>query len=260
VNLAYRSDGTEDKPALVLASSLGTTWELWDAQLPALVSHFRVLRYDLPGHGRSEVTGTPVTVEGLAGGVVELLDRLELERVSFGGVSLGGAVGMALALRHPERVDRLALACTSAFFGPPAGWYERAALVRERGTTAIADTVLARWFTERFRREHVVEAMRFRTMLEAIADEGYALCCEAIARWDVRGRLDEIRAPTLVIAGESDVATPPSDARFLTETIPGAELVVLPAAAHLANVEQPELFSRALLEHLTVPVGEEVGR
>ena len=258
MTLAYRIDGPEAKPALVLASSLGTTWELWDAQLPALAQDFRVVRFDHPGHGRSPIPDAPVTVESIADGVVELLDALELERVSFCGLSLGGMVGMALALRAPERLDRLVLCCTAAYLGPPEGWHDRAGIVRAHGTSAIAEAVLGRWFTERFRDESPATAARFREMLEAIPAEGYAACCEAIAGWDARASVNAIRTPTLVISGEDDVATPPEDGAFLAASIPGAELMVLPGCAHLANVEQPVLFSRTLLGQLRVTAGTEV--
>ena len=257
MKVAYRIDGHEAMPSLVLASSLGTTWELWDAQLPSLVEDFRVVRYDHPGHGRSPIPDASLTVESLADGVVELIDALDLERVSFCGLSLGGMVGMALALRAPERVDRLVLCCTAAHLGPVEGWYERAEVVRARGTSAIAGAVLGRWFTQRFRDESPVTIARFREMLEGTPPEGYAACCEAIARWDARSDVSAIRAPTLVISGDDDVATPPQDGAFLAGSIPGAELTVLPQCAHLANVEQPALFTRALLGHLRVPAGTE---
>jgi 3-oxoadipate enol-lactonase len=257
VKLAHRIDGQEAAPALVLASSLGTTWELWDAQLPALTQDFRVVRFDHPGHGRSPIPDAPVTVESLADGVVELLDTLELERVSFCGLSLGGMIGMALALRAPERLDRLGLCCTAAYLGPPEGWYDRARIVRARGTSAIAEAVVGRWFTERFRDENAATAARFREMLEAIPAAGYAACCEAIASWDARSDVSAIRAPTLVLSGADDVATPVDDGAFLAESIPGAELTVLPESAHLANVEQPTLFARTLLHHLRAPAGTE---
>ena len=257
MKVAYRIDGHEAMPSLVLASSLGTTWELWDAQLPSLAEGFRVVRYDHPGHGRSPIPDASLTVESLADGVVELIDALDLERVSFCGLSLGGMVGMALALRAPERVDRLVLCCTAAHLGPVDGWYERAEVVRARGTSAIADAVLGRWFTERFRDESPVTIARFREMLEGTPAEGYAACCEAIARWDARSDVSAIRAPTLVISGDDDVATPPQDGAFLAGSISGAELTVIPHCAHLANVEQPALFTRALLEHLRVPAGTE---
>jgi 3-oxoadipate enol-lactonase len=164
---------------------------------------------------------------------------------------------MALALDAPERVDRLVLCCTAAYLGPAEGWHERAELVRAGRTAAVAERVLGRWFTDRFHPEHPDAVTRFREMLEATPAEGYAACCEAIARWDVRADLGAIRAPTLVIAGAEDVATPPEEASFLAESIPGAALAVLPGAAHLANVEQPEPFNRALLGHLSVPKSSE---
>ena len=257
MNLAYRSDGPEAKPALVLSNSIGTTTELWNTQVPVLERRFRVVRYDHPGHGRSPVPDETVTVESLARQVVAVLDRLELERASFCGLSLGGLVGMALALEAPERVDRLALCCTAAYLGPPERWLERARIVRSAGTGAIAGHVAGRWFSDRFRETAPDTVASFVEMLESTQPEGYAACCEAIAGWDARAALGAIRAPTLVIAGADDVATPPADATFIAESIPGAELVVLPAAAHLANVEQPELFTEALLGHLTAATGSE---
>ena len=251
MNLAYRIDGVETGSTLVLSSSLGTTSALWDEQVAALGAEYRILRCDHPGHGGSPAPRSPVTVESLATGVVDLLDRLELARVSFCGLSLGGMVGMALARDAPERVDRLVLCCTAAYLGPPDGWHDRARIVRDGGTAAIAEKVLERWFTERYRREQPTRVATFRGMLEAVSRDGYAACCEAIAGWDARVGLDAIRARTLVIAGAEDVATPPGDGAFLAKSIPGAELIVLPEAAHLANVGQPELFERALLTFLS---------
>jgi 3-oxoadipate enol-lactonase len=257
VKLAYLIDGPGAKPTLVLASSLGTTWELWDPQLPVLAHDFQVVRFDHPGHGRSPSPDPAVTVESIADDVLDLLDALQLERVSFCGLSLGGMVGMALALRAPERLDRLVLCCTAAYLGPPEGWHERSRIVRTKGTFAIADAVLERWFTERYRDECSETVARFREMLEGISAEGYAACCEAIADWDARAEVSAIRTPTLVLSGEDDVATPPEDGAFLAASIPDAELTVLPECAHLANVEQPALFTRALLAHLRVPAGTE---
>jgi 3-oxoadipate enol-lactonase len=257
MRLAHSVDGADSGPALVLSSSLGTTRGLWDAQLPALVPHFRVVRYDHPGHGESPAAETPITVEDLALGVVELLDFLEIERASFCGVSLGGAVGMALALHAPDRIDRLVLACTSMRFGEPAFWHDRVAAVRAGGTAAIADAVLGRWFTDSFTRDDADVVARFRAMLESTPSAGYTACCEALADWDARDSVRRIDTPTLVIAGADDVATPPSDAEYLAGAIPDARLAILEDAAHLANVEQPEAFDRALLEHLAATVGAE---
>jgi 3-oxoadipate enol-lactonase len=254
MSLAHRLDGPGGAPVVVLSSSLGTTQELWSRQLPELVERFRVLTYDHPGHGASALPEQPCTVEALADGLLELLDALGLERVSLCGVSLGGMVGMALALEAPERVDRLVLSCTSAYLGPPEGWAERARIVRAEGVESIADTVVGRWFTPELAREEPETVARFRAILAATPPEGYARCCEAVGAWDARGRISAIAAPVLVVAGKDDAATPVESAELIASRIPGARLHVLERAAHLANVERAEAFTSAVLEHL----GQEV--
>jgi 3-oxoadipate enol-lactonase len=250
MTLAYRLEGEEAAPVLVLCGSLGTTWEVWDAQLPALTG-FRSLRLDHPGHGRAPAPEGQVSVEALADDVVRILDELEVERVSFCGLSLGGLVGMRLALAAPDRLDRLVLACTSASFGPPEPWRKRAALVRWQGTAAVAATVLERWFTEGFRRDQPATVARYRAMLESIGSAGYAACCEAVGAWDARELLHGIAAPTLVVCGADDPASGPDQGTYLAERIPDARLVVVDDAAHLASVEQPERFARLLVEHVS---------
>jgi len=257
MRLAHRLDGTEGRPVLVFGNSLGTTWELWDGQVAALADAWRIVRFDHPGHGRSPLPDGALTVESIANDVLGLVDELGLERLTFCGLSLGGAVGMAAARLAPDRIERLVLCCTSARFGEPEGWHDRARLVRAGGTAVVAERVLERWFTDEKRRTDTATAARFRTMLEAVPPEGYAACCEALALWDARGDLGAISARTLVVAGEQDVATPPADGAFLAESIPGAILTVLPGAAHLANIEQPELFERVLVEFLSTPTSTE---
>jgi len=252
--LAYSVRGPGDAPALVLSNSLGTTQELWSRQLPELTERFRVLTYDHPGHGASGLPEPPCTVEAFAHGLLELLDELGLERVSLCGVSLGGMVGMALALVAPERVERLVLACTSAYLGPPEVWAERATMVRTEGMAAIADTVVGRWFTPEFSREDPETVARFRALLATTPPERYARCCEAVGSWDARDRLSAIAVPTLVVAGKDDPATPVEHAELIASRIPGARIHVLERAAHLANVERAEAFTSAVLEHL----GQEV--
>ena len=253
-SLDHRLRGPEDAPVLVLSNSLGTTQELWERQLPALAQRFRVLTYDHPGHGSSDLPARPCTVESLTRTLVTLLDELGFERVSLCGISLGGMVGMALALEAPERVERLVLACTSAYLGPREAWDERARVVRAKGTEAIADAVVGRWFTPELVHGEPETVARFRAMLAATPPEGYARCCEAIATWDGRERISAIAAPVLLIAGADDPATPAEHAELIATQIPGARLVVLERAAHLANVERAQAFTRATLEHL----GQEV--
>jgi 3-oxoadipate enol-lactonase len=254
MSLDHRLHGPDGAPALVLSNSLGTTQDLWSRQLPELAERFRVLTYDHPGHGASELPEPPWTVEAIADSLLGLLDELGLDRVSICGVSLGGMVGMALAVEAPERVDRLVLACTSAYLGPPQPWEERVRVVRAEGLDAIADTIVGRWFTKELTHEEPETVARFRAMLAATPPEGYARCCEAIGVWDARERLGAITAPVLVVAGAEDPATPVEHAELIASRIPGARLHVLERAAHLANVERAEAFTAVVLEHL----GQEV--
>jgi 3-oxoadipate enol-lactonase len=242
----YRLDGPEDAPLVVLGPSLGTSADLWLPQLPALTRAWRVLRFDLPGHGGAPVPDGPFTVDDLAGGVAALLDGLGAERAAYAGVSLGGAIGTALALRAPDRVASLVLCCTSPRFGDPGAWRERAALVRREGVGPVADSAAGRWFTPAFTR-----AETYTAMLRATDPEGYAACCDALAGFDATARLGAISAPTLVIAGAQDGPTPPrGHADRLAEGIPGARLTVVEGAGHLANVERPVAVTREITAHL----------
>jgi 3-oxoadipate enol-lactonase len=249
VEVYHVLEGADDAPVLVLSNSLGTTLGMWDEQAPSLGKHFRLLRYDHRGHGGSPLPPGPYKIEDLGRDVLRLLDRLEVERFSFCGLSIGGMVGMWLAGEEPERVERLVLCCMSARF-PPDTFDSRARTVRAEGVGAIADAVVERWFTPTFRqgRPDVVEWAR-RMLLDTSAG-GYAGCCEAVRDADLSSRLGTISAPTLVIAGADDPAAPPEGAELIRDSIPDARLAVIPDAAHLANVEQPETITRAILAHL----------
>jgi 3-oxoadipate enol-lactonase len=225
---------------VVLCGSIGSTSAMWEPQLPALRGR-RVLKVDHPGHGGAPVTSVQA-VDDLA---ARVLEQAGTDTFSFVGLSLGGAVGMRLALDAPDRVEKLVLACTSPRFGEPEVWHERAATVREHGLETIADAVLSRWFTPAFG-----DVDRWREMFLSVDPEGYARCCDALARWDVRDELGEIAAPTLVISAAEDPATPPPVGEALASGIPGARFEVLANAAHLANVERPDQFNRLLEEHL----------
>jgi 3-oxoadipate enol-lactonase len=243
VNLHYELTGPDEAPVIVLSNSIGTDLALWDSQVPGLAERFRVLRYDQHGHGRSPAAPGPYDLQRLGTDVLDLLDRIGVERAHFAGVSLGGMIGMWLAERAPERIDRLALVCTSAQLDPDA-WHERAALVRAQGVQPLVDVTLDRWFTPAY-----PDRARFGRMFRACDPAGYAACCEAIATMDVQDGLAGITAPTLVIAGRDDPATPPAHAERIAGAIPGARLEVLPDAAHLANAEQPEAVNRLFQEH-----------
>jgi 3-oxoadipate enol-lactonase len=248
--LHHRVDGPDDAPVLVLAPSLGTTLELWEAQLPALAARRRVVRVDLPGHGSSPIPAGPTPVQDMAAGVLAILDDLEIERASLCGVSLGGAMAMWLAASAPDRVDRLVLCCTAARFPYPELYRERATMVRSRGLDAVADGVLSRWFTPAFHERAPKTVARYRAMLTATPPEGYALCCEAVSDFDARDRLGSIEAPTLVLAGALDPALPPEHAHALGQGIPGASLTLVAQAAHIPNVEQPDRVTAAIIDHL----------
>jgi 3-oxoadipate enol-lactonase len=243
MTLHHRLDGDGER-TVVLAGSLGSTLEMWDAQVPTFTERFRVLRYDHPGHSGSDLLYVG-SVEGLAQDVVSLLDELGLDLVSFCGLSLGGAVGMRLALDAPERLDRLVLCSTSMRFATPEFWEERARVVREAGVEAIADAVLERWFTPEFE-----DVRRYREMLVSTPAEGYARCCDALREWDVRGKLGDVGMPTLVVAGSDDPSTPLADLEAIADEVPGSQLVVLERARHLANVEQADEFNAAVLAFL----------
>jgi 3-oxoadipate enol-lactonase len=234
----------------VLPASLGTTRELWDAQARALEPQFRVLRYEHRGHGASPVPPGPYAMAELGADAVELLDELGIERAVWCGLSLGGMVGMWLAVHAPERLSALVLACTSAHVAASEAYRERAALVRSQGIEPVADAVVARWFTPATFHDRPELPERFRAIVVAQPVEGYAGCCEALAGWDFRDRLSSISVPALVVAGAEDQATPAPDTELLAECIPGASRVVLAGAAHLANLEQPEAFLEAVLPHL----------
>jgi 3-oxoadipate enol-lactonase len=252
LELSHRLEGPVGAPVLVLSNSLGTDQGMWDEQLPSLAEHFRMLRYDQRGHGRSPAPPGPYTIAELGGDALGLLDRLGLERVSFCGVSIGGMTGMWLAINAPERVERLAVCCTSAHLPPRQNWTDRAATVRAQGMEAVEEAQLERWFTPTLAELYpeVVERTR-RTLLET-PPEGYASCCEAIGSCDLRAELGSIRAPMLVLAARDDPATPPEHGRLIADAVGGAQFVMLERARHLAAVERPEEFARAVLGHLTV--------
>ena len=243
-------EGPADAPVVLLAGSLGSTLEMWDAQVPALTEHFRVVRYDTRGHGRSPVPPGPYRIDDLVDDAVALLDRLGVAQAAFVGLSLGGMTGLRLAAREPHRVSALAVLCTSALLGPASGWHERAATVRREGTSAVAGAVVSRWLTDGLRAADPALVQRLEAMVASTPAEGYAACCEAIAAMDLRADLPRIAAPTLALAGADDPATPPPHLRDIASGVPDGQLVVLPSAAHLANVEQAAAVAAALVLHL----------
>ncbi|MFG2944784.1 bifunctional 3-oxoadipate enol-lactonase/4-carboxymuconolactone decarboxylase PcaDC [Streptomyces adustus] len=256
--LNHLAEGPASAPPLLLGPSLGTSYALWDKVAPELSAAHRVVRFDLPGHGGSapDLIGPGATVGDLAALVLALADSLGIERFGYAGVSLGGAVGLHLALHHPDRVSSLAVICSSAHFNGARPWQERAALVRREGLAGLAESADARWFTPGFSVPRLVRDHRE-------ADPGaYAACCDALAAFDLRDRLGEISVRTLLIAGRQDPATPPAHLREIADAVPHATLVELPGASHLAPAQCPEAVLTALRAHLgaTARRGMEVRR
>lgn len=242
--LAWRSDGAADAPVIILSNSLGTDIAMWEPQLASLSRHFRVIRYDGRGHGRSDAPPGAYSMDRLGRDVVELADALAIDRFSFCGLSMGGMVGQWLGWRETQRIERLVIANSSAFMGPPSAWDGRIKAVRAEGMSAVAAAVVERWFTAGYRQNPSAVA-NVLEMLLATPPGGYAGCCAAIRDMDMRPILPLIHVPVLVIGGSDDPATPPAHSQLLARGISGARLEMLDAA-HLSNQERPDAFNRVL--------------
>lgn len=272
VALHAEPTGPPHGPPLLLGGSLGTTLAMWEPLLAQLgdrasdaarasdgarasdaVAAIRAIPFDHRGHGRSprgDDDGPP-SIAAMGADVLALLDRLGIARAHYCGLSIGGMVGMWLAANAPERIDRLTLICTSAHLPPADAWRTRGATVRSAGSTApIADAVLSRWLTPGYARAHPESASMLREMLLAAPADGYADACEAIAGMDLRSGLPRIQAPTLMIAGKQDEATPPAHGEAIAAAIPQARFELLSPAAHIGAVEQAPQVARLLLDHL----------
>ena len=250
VDLAHTLNGPPGAPVLVLSNSLGTSWDMWAAQVPALSTSFQVLRYNQRGHGGSPAPPGPYEIADLGRDLVDLMDRLEIERASICGVSIGGMTAMWVATNEPRRVDRLALCFTSTYMPPADMWRERAALARSEGMEPLIQPAIGRWFTPEFAESGSPILARTRAALGDVDPEGYAGCCEAIGSMDMRQEIGVIRAPTLVVSASDDPATPPDAGRYIAETIPGARFELMEGARHLACIERPEEFTPLIVDFL----------
>lgn len=243
--------GPSDRPAVLFSNSLGTTHRMWDAVVEELAPDFRCIRYDTRGHGASRRKSRDAfEIDDLAADAIAILDNLGLEHVHFAGLSLGGMTGQALAARYPNRLASLTLMATTAHMPPAQGWLDRAALVRREGTTAILEATLQRWFTSGYLGSNPPAIETISRDFAANDADGYAACCEAIARMDLRALLPDIAVQTLVIAGQQDPATPVAMSEFLFDQIPKARLFLLEPAAHLLAVEQPTAVARLIADHV----------
>lgn len=244
--------GEGEGPWLILAHSLATHRGLWQPQIAALRDHFRILSFDMRGHGASTAPEGAYSFEQLAADVVGLMDALKIEAASYVGLSIGGMVGQFLGLLAPQRFERLVLAGVSSHI-PAAGaalWDERIATVRDQGMEVMVDATLERWFTPSFRAAQPELMARVGEMIRATPVAGYIGCGRALQTLDITARLAAITTPTLVLAGAEDTGTPVAASRTVAESIPGARFETIPAASHLACLEQPEAFNRLLLEFL----------
>jgi 3-oxoadipate enol-lactonase len=241
----YRIEGATDAPVVALCHSLGTSLSLWDRQVDDFTRSHRVLRHDLRGHGQSGVTPGPCSVETLASDFLGLLDALDIERVDFCGLSIGGLIGQWLGAHAPTRIRRLVLANTAARIGTVDTWDTRIVAVLGSGLSVVAQGAMERGFTAPFiaREPDVVAA--FQQTLTNMSPEGYVSCCAAIRDADLRSLAPDVSPPTLVVAGEHDPVTTPDDARWLAQHIPNATMVTLPAA-HLSSVEASAQFNDAV--------------
>jgi len=242
VRTRYEESALHHVPYLLFCNSLGTTLDMWTFQLSGLSHSFRVLRYDIRGQGKSDVPPGPYSISQLADDLIALLNQLGIRRIHFCGLSMGGMIGMSLALRYPDRLSKLILCNTAPKIGTAETWNARIDAVQKGGMAAIVEGVLERWFTRAFRETDPAAIELTRQMLLSSSVEGYTACCAAIRDMDVREEIGRIQVPVLVISGTHDPVTTPQDAQFLRDTIPGAEYKELPAA-HLSNVEAEEAFT-----------------
>ncbi len=244
--------GRQDAPAVVLSHSLGSSMAMWNPQMEALESHFRVLRYDMRGHGGSDAPEGAYTLEQLGEDAVGLLDALRIRVVHWVGLSIGGMIGQYLVLNHADRLRSLVLCDTAAAIPEEAQAMrqQRIEIAREQGMEPLVEQTLDRWFTPAFLRLNPPQVELIRRHFLATPVAGYIGCSEAIRNLNYLERLSEIKTPTLIIVGEEDPGTPVTASEAIHERIAGSSLVVLPSAAHLSNVEQPEAFTRALIDFL----------
>ena len=240
--------GPDGAPLLVLGPSLGTSTILWDPAAALLRTEFRTLAWDVPGHGHSPAATDPFSMAELAQGLIKLLDELGEQRVLFAGVSLGGAVGLELLLAHPERVAAAAIICSGAVIGTAQGWRDRAAAVRSAGTASLVVPSAQRWFApESIARDPDLTGRLLHSLRDA-DDGSYALCCEALAEYDVRPALDRIETPLLAVWGEYDQVTPESSAVEIASGVQRGHLAEVAGASHLAPAEDPAAVAGLLTE------------
>ena len=241
--------GADDAPALMLSNSLGTDLSMWDDQVDEFTEQFRLIRYDRRGHGKSGTTPGPYSFERFGRDILAVLDALEIDKVYWCGLSMGGMDGQWLGANAPERMEKLVLSNTHYYYPDKAFWTDRIKFIRDKGLSGLVDANMQRWFTQGFLARAPETIERMKAMFLASNLQGYIGCCEAIAAMDFRASNPRVTAPTLVIVGGQDVATPPAAGEAIAQQIPGAKVASVDAA-HISNVEQPQAYTDAVLDFL----------
>jgi 3-oxoadipate enol-lactonase len=253
IDTYYEIHGKQGAPWLAFSHSLACSVRMWDAQIEAFKDRFRILAYDTRGHGKSAAPAGPYTLEAMADDLRALVSHLDIQRLHFVGLSMGGMIGQTFAIKYPGVFSSLTLADTTSRYPAEAAplWQERIRTAETKGMQPLVQPTLERWFTAPFRQNNPDIVRKIATAISTTPVAGYAGCCAAIPKINVTARLKDIKCPVLVICGEQDPGTPPAMAREIHQNAPGSRLVMIPQAAHLSNLEQPEAFNRALEGFLT---------
>ena len=246
IDINYTIEGTG--PWLTMSHSLACNISMWDPQMPVLTGKFKVLRFDTRGHGQSSAPAGDYTLEQLADDVKGLLDSLQIKQTHWAGLSMGGMIGQAFALKYPGTFQSMVLADTTSRRPPDAAkmWGDRVQTAQTKGMDALVDSTLARWFTEPYRNSRTDVMAKIADDIRKTPVTGFVGCCHAISKVDYLDRLKEIKVPALVMVGEHDHGTPPEAARVIQQNLPGSELKILASAAHLSNIEQADEFNKAM--------------
>jgi 3-oxoadipate enol-lactonase len=253
ISINYQIDGREDAPWLILSNSLMTNLSMWDDQVADLKGSFRILRYDQRGHGGTEITDGKYSFDLLTADVIALMDALSIKRAHFAGISMGGMTALFLAQRHPDRFDRI-IPCDCGPASTPVSaqqWKERIELAADKGMEGLVEPTVNRWFPPDFVATKAPVLDKVRAMIRATPVQGFAGCAQALSDYDLRPGLGGIKNPTLLICGTKDAAFPAL--QQIHAAMPGSKLVPLEGAGHISNVEQPQAFSRAILEFVKAP-------
>ena len=248
-DIAWHGEGQAQAPVLLFSHSLGCDLTMWAPQVAHFAGRYRVLRFDLRGHGSSSAPEGDYTLDMLGSDALAVLDEAGVERATFIGISIGGIIGQWLALNAPHRLERLVIANTAARIGDASTWEQRIATVHRDGPRALVDAIMERWFTRGFREREPACVARFHEVFVATAPAGYAGCAAALRDADLRPAVSRIAVPTLIVGGREDPTTTVADARFLNEQIEGSRLELLDAA-HLSNAEAADAFNRAVSDFL----------